>query len=93
MQLYNQLLQIEYSPITALNRTYVLSKVYGNEKAIFEAKKLQLTKNHLYFSLLGHLHTNYDNKKAIGYFLKSIELATTEKDKLVLQKKINKLKC
>ena len=32
LQLYNQLLQIEYSPITALNRTYALSKVVGREK-------------------------------------------------------------
>jgi predicted RNA polymerase sigma factor len=34
LQLYNQLLQIEYSPITALNRTYALSKVFGKEKAM-----------------------------------------------------------
>ena len=31
LQLYNQLLQIEYSPIAALNRTYALSKANGKE--------------------------------------------------------------
>ena len=29
LQLYNRLLQIEYSPIAALNRTFVLSKTSG----------------------------------------------------------------
>jgi len=91
LQLYNQLLQIEYSPITALNRTFAVSKVYGNEKAIIEAEKLQLTRNHLYFSLLGHLYTNFDNNIAVQYFQKSIETAITEKDKLLVQNKIDKL--
>jgi len=92
LQLYNQLLQIEYSPFTALNRTFALSKVYGNEKAISETEKLQLTNNRFYFSLLGHLYTDFDNKKAKYNYQKSVDLATTQRDKLLLQKKIDKLK-
>ena len=42
LQLYNQLIQIEYSPMTALNRTFAFAKVYGYEKAIKEAEKLNL---------------------------------------------------
>ena len=42
LQLYNHLLMLEYSPIAALNRTYVLSKVKGKEAAIIEAEKLKL---------------------------------------------------
>src|SRR5690606_26315853 len=34
LQLYNRLILIEYSPITALNRTFAFAKVYGNKKAI-----------------------------------------------------------
>src|SRR5688572_20249795 len=34
LQLYNQLLILEYSPIAALNRTYALSKVKGKQEAI-----------------------------------------------------------
>lgn len=34
LHLYNQLLQIEYSPVAAMNRTYALAKVYGKEEAI-----------------------------------------------------------
>ena len=44
LQLYNQLLQLEYSPVAALNRTYALSKANGKAQAIIEAEKLQLTK-------------------------------------------------
>ena len=45
LQLYNQLLCIEYSPVSALNRTYALSKIYGKPAAIAEAEKLGLTGN------------------------------------------------
>jgi predicted RNA polymerase sigma factor len=57
LQLYNQLLLIEYSPIAALNRTYALAKVNGKKEAIIEAEKIKLTNNHLYHSLLGELYT------------------------------------
>jgi RNA polymerase sigma-70 factor (ECF subfamily) len=33
-------LQIEYSPVAALNRTFALSKTNGNMAAIAEAEKL-----------------------------------------------------
>jgi len=90
VQLYNQLLQIEYSPVAALNRTYVLSKVYGKEKAIAEAEKLQLINNHFYFTLLGELYTDIDNKKAVENFENAMVLAKTNTDKEMLIKKIEK---
>ena len=62
---YNLLLQINYSPITAMNRTYALYKNYGAEKAIGEAIKLKLDDNHLYHALLGHLYQDIDYEKAI----------------------------
>ena len=64
LQFYNSLLQIEYSPIAALNRTYALSKANGKQAAIIEAEKLQLTDNHFYFTILGELYTAIDNSKA-----------------------------
>jgi RNA polymerase sigma-70 factor (ECF subfamily) len=67
LQLYNQLLQIEYSPIAALNRTYALSKANGKAEAIIEAEKLKLDNNHLYHSLLGELYTGVDNTKATAH--------------------------
>ncbi|HEU5166500.1 MAG TPA: DUF6596 domain-containing protein [Chitinophagaceae bacterium] len=91
LQLYNKLLQIEYSPIAALNRTYALSKANSKEEAIAEAEKLNLLDNNFYFTLLGELYTNIDNKKAKESFQKAIALAKTQTDKQTIQNKIDKL--
>ena len=91
LQLYNRLLQLEYSPVAALNRTFALSKANGKHEAIIEAEKLNLTNNHFYFTLLGELYTEIDNNKARQNFQKAISLAKTQTDKQIIQKKIDKL--
>lgn len=91
LQLYNQLLQIEYSPVAALNRTYALSRARGKYVAIAEAEKLNLTDNHFYYVLLGELYTDVDNEKAKRYFQQGLALAKTATDKKSIQKKIDKL--
>jgi predicted RNA polymerase sigma factor len=91
LQLYNRLLQIEYSPIAALNRTFALSKANGKQEAIKEAEKLNLTGNHFYFMLLGELHTDIDKKKAKQNFQSALSLAKTVTDKQTIQKRIDKL--
>jgi len=91
LQLYNQLLQIEYSPVAALNRTFALSKANGKQEAITEAEKLNLTDNHFYFALLGELYTGIDNDKAGENLLKAISLAKTQTDKHTIWKKLDKL--
>ena len=91
LQLFNQLLQIEYSPIAALNRTYALSKANGKAAAIIEAEKLNLADNHFYFTLLGELYTGIDNGKAKQNFEKALSLAKTLTDRQTIQKKIEKL--
>jgi RNA polymerase sigma-70 factor (ECF subfamily) len=75
LHLYNQLLQIEYSPVAALNRTYALSKANGKEEAIREAEKLNLKDNHFYFVLLGELCTDRDNDKAREFFRRGIHFS------------------
>jgi RNA polymerase sigma-70 factor (ECF subfamily) len=91
LQLYNHLLQIEYSPIAALNRTYALSKTAGKEAAIMEAEKLKLTNNHFYYALLGELYTGIDNNIARGQFQNALALSRTQTDKHTIQKKIDGL--
>lgn len=91
LQLYNRLLQIAYSPIAALNRTYALSKSKSKEEAIVEAEKLQLSSNHFYFTLLGELYTGIDHKKAKQHFREALSLAKTETDKQTIRQKIDKL--
>ncbi|MBP6650560.1 MAG: RNA polymerase subunit sigma [Bacteroidia bacterium] len=92
LQLYNRLLQIEYSPMAALNRTYALSKANGKADAIKEAEKLNLSENHLYHSLLGSLYTGIDNTKAINHLQTALSLAKTSADKSVLASGIASLK-
>ncbi|MEO5594666.1 MAG: sigma-70 family RNA polymerase sigma factor [Chitinophagaceae bacterium] len=91
LQLYNRLLQVEYSPVAALNRTYALSKadpIHGKIQAIAEAEKLKLTDNYLYHSLLGELYTDIDNAKSILHLNTALSLAKTTADKKILSKKI-----
>jgi len=92
LQLYNRLLQIEYSPVAALNRTYALSKANGKRQAIVEAESLNLSGNQFYYALLGELYTEIDNEKAIENLNKAISLARTDAIKQSIQKKIDKLK-
>jgi RNA polymerase sigma factor (sigma-70 family) len=88
LQLYNRLLQIEYSPIAALNRTYALSKANGKEEAIMEAEKLNLTDNQFYFGLLGELYREIDNKKSRENFQKAFFLSKTETSRQAIQAKM-----
>ena len=90
--LYNLLLQIEYSPVAALNRTYALSKVYGKKAAIAEAEKLNLLNNHYYFTLLGELYKDIDIHKSKNNLEKALSLAKTKFGTQTIQSKIDKLK-
>jgi len=89
LQLYNRLLILEYSPIAALNRTFALAKTNGKKEAIIEAEKLNLTNNPFYYSLLGNLYTDIDNKKAIGNFEKALQITNSPADKATIIKNIN----
>jgi RNA polymerase sigma-70 factor (ECF subfamily) len=91
LQLYNQLLMLEYSPVIALNRTYALSKANGVDEAIAEAEKLQLTQSHLYHSLLGELYKTRNKEKAVSHLSIAWKLARTAGDRQLIQRKIDAL--
>ena len=91
LQLYNRLLQIQYSPIAALNRTYALSKANSREEAILEAEKLNLIENPFYFGLLGELWLGIDNTKSVENFQKALILAKTETARQTIQAKLAKI--
>ena len=91
LQFYNRLLQMEYSPIAALNRTYALSKVEGKQTALTEAEKLGFTDNQFYFGLLGQLYQGIDNEKAKSNYQKALSLAKTQADRQAIQKEIDRL--
>jgi RNA polymerase sigma factor (sigma-70 family) len=89
LQLYNQLLQIDYSSITALNRTYALSKTSNAGIAIAEAKKLDLTKHAYYHTLLGKLHLGLDKQIAKDCFKNALLLDKSVSDKTIIQRYID----
>jgi predicted RNA polymerase sigma factor len=91
LQLYNRLLQLNYSTIAALNRTYALAKARGNEMAIAEAEKLELTDNHLYHSLLANLYSGTSREQALLHLEQALALAKTAADKNLIAKQIEKL--
>lgn len=92
LQLYNQLILIEYSPITALNRAFAFAKVYGNNKAITEAKKLNLVESNYYHELLGYLYSDRNVEKAIEHYEQAIKLTKSKSEKQTLKKEIERLK-
>jgi RNA polymerase sigma factor (sigma-70 family) len=91
LQLYNELLFIEYSPITALNRTYALSKANGKEQAIVEAEKINLSGNHLYHSLLAELYNGINKEKSLIHLQQALVLAKSAADKRIISTKILRL--
>lgn len=88
LQLYNNLLMLEYSPVAALNRTYALSRVKGNKTAIEEAEKLKLVTNPYYFTLLGELYRGIDDMKAIQHLRTARSLARTENDRKAIDRRL-----
>lgn len=91
LQLYNQLLLINYSPGVALNRTYALYKANGQQAALVEAEKLKLLDNHFYYVLLGELYRNIDNAKAKLNFEKAYTLAKTSAEQQIIDAQIRLL--
>jgi RNA polymerase sigma-70 factor (ECF subfamily) len=91
LHLYNQLILIEYSPMTALNRTFAFAKVYGNERGIQEAEKLALNGNGYYHALLGFLYAGVNMEKAITHYHTAIQLTRSLSEKKTLAKEIEKL--
>ncbi len=86
LQLYNQLLQIAYSPIAALNRTYALAKARSVNEGLTEALNLALDDNHLYHCLLAELYQ--DASHARDHLTRALELCTTPHEQALIQKKI-----
>ena len=91
LQLYNKLLQLSYSPIAALNRTYALYKANGVDEAIIQAEKLRLSNNHYFFILLGELYKGKDINYSIKSFQKALEMTNNITEKTMITKRINEL--
>lgn len=92
LQLYNQLIVVEYSPITALNRVFAFAKAHGKDKAIVEAEKLGLEQNSYYHALLGYLYAQTAAAKSIAHYEQAIQLTKSPTEKRTWQKEITLLR-
>lgn len=91
LQLYNKLLTIEYSPVIAMNRTYVLAMANSVEEALAEALNLDLKNDHHYLCLLAELYRmNEDTDQEIAYLNKAHQFAKKENEKKLIQRKLDK---
>ena len=88
LSLYDQLLQLNYSPAVALNRIFALSRVYGPGHALIEAEKLRCENNHFYFLLLGELYKTIDVYKSQLNLQKAYSLAKTETERKKIGEKL-----
>ncbi|WP_127125342.1 RNA polymerase sigma factor [Pseudoflavitalea rhizosphaerae] len=91
LQLYDQLLVINFSPGVALNRVYALYKAKGRDKAIKAALELDLPQHHFYWLLLGELQSGIDNEQAQVCFKKALTLAKTIPEQQGIREKMRKL--
>lgn len=91
LELYDQLLETEYSPVAALNRVYAYSRVYGAEKAIREAESIRMDGNYQYHSLLAHLYTSTDIARAMQHYREALALTSNPSCQSVIWKKMEEL--
>lgn len=92
LQLYNYLLQIEYSPIAALNRTYALAIANSPQTALIEAQKLDLSANHLHHCLLAELYRMLgDATKEKNSLSCALKLCKSDREKELIQNKIKQI--
>lgn len=75
-----------------MNRTFALAKANGKKDAIAEAEKLNLTDNHLYYTLLGNLYTDFDNVKALQHYQKALSLTNSNSDKATIGRNMELVK-
>ena len=92
LQLYNQLLLINYSPGVALSRTFALYKANGRPAALAEAEKLRLEHSLAYFLLLGELYQTVDDAQAQAHFARALTLARTPAEQQYVAGRLQQLR-
>jgi RNA polymerase sigma-70 factor (ECF subfamily) len=84
------------SPIIALNRAVAVANVHGPRAGIEVVEAIQnreqLNSYYLLYVVLGEFEANLSNREAaVNHFRKSLELVTTQSEKMFLSKKLQDL--
>lgn len=90
---YDQLVELNHSPVVALNRAVALAAVEGPEAAIAEVQKLEklppMRKYHLLPATLAELHVQAGNVAcAVEYYRQAIDLVGTEPEVRFLRRRL-----
>ncbi len=94
LSLYDNLIQLDKSPLVLLNRAIALSKVSGADKAIEELDKIKetvpLISYYLFYSTQASLYMELRQfKNAAPLLRKAIELAPLDAEKMLLENKLS----
>ncbi len=96
LSLYNKLIELDDSPIVALNRAVAVANVHGASAGIEAVNAIphreQLNSYYLLYAVLGEFEALLSNKRAaLKYFRKSLELATIKSEQVFMSKKLRDL--
>lgn len=96
LSLYDNLIELEDSPLVQLNRSVALSKVKGNKKAILELEELEnkttIGEIYIFHSTLAELYKlENQTDKAKKRYEKAISLTKNKRNIKLLQKKLTEV--
>jgi RNA polymerase sigma-70 factor (ECF subfamily) len=93
LSLYDQLLQIDNSPVVALNRAVAVANVHGPDAGLAAVEAIphrdQLDSYYLYYSVLGEFETQRSNfPAAAAHFRRALELTELQSERTFLSKRV-----
>jgi RNA polymerase sigma factor (sigma-70 family) len=93
---YDRLIEIDNSPVVALNRAVAVANVHGPRAGIKAVEAIQdreqLNCYYLLYAVLGEFEKDLNHREAaMDHFRKALELATMKSEQIFLTRKINEL--
>ena len=97
LSLYDRLIEMDDSPIVALNRAVAVANVHGSKAGIEAVEAIhdhqQLDCYYLLYAVLGEFEADLDHRQAaMKHFRKALELTTMKSEQIFLSKKLQELK-
>jgi len=96
LSLYDRLIELDNSPIVALNRAVAVANVHGPRAGIEAVEAMcnrqQLDCYYLLYAVLGEFEADLAHREtAMKHFQKALELATIKSEQIFLSKKLQEL--
>jgi RNA polymerase sigma factor (sigma-70 family) len=96
LSLYDRLMEMDDSPVVALNRAVAVANVHGARAGLQAVEQIrdrqQLSGYYLLYAVLGEFEADLDHRQAaVEHFRKALELVTMKSEHLFLLKKIQEL--